>query len=265
MAFFGTREYVIIRAWVMFMQKVINKTTINYEYFNNDSNISLVFLHGWGQNIEMMMILAKPFITKYNVLVLDLPGFGASSEPDYAWSLDDYAKMLNILIKELKLDNIILIGHSFGGKLALVYALKYEVKKLVLLASPFRKNITKPTLKMRFYKFVKKTPGLRLMENFVKNKVGSVDYRNATPMMRAILVKHVNLDLTEEVAKIKCPTLLIWGTNDEVVSYEDALKLEKLIPNAGLVTYEGATHYAYLERLKQTIRVLASFIGSDEL
>ena len=83
-------------------------------------------------------------------------------------------------------------------------------------------------------------------------------------MMKKILVNHVNLDLTEELKNIKCPTLLIWGTNDNAVSYEDGKELEKLIPNAGLVTYEGCTHYAYLERLDQTIRVLNSFIGSDE-
>ena len=64
--------------------------------------------------------------------------------------------------------------------------------------------------------------------------------------------------------KIKCPTLLIWGTNDSEASYEDAVELEKIISNCGLVTYEGNTHYAYLERLDQTNNILKSFIGSDE-
>ena len=78
--------------------------------------------------------------------------------------------------------------------------------------------------------------------------------------MREILVKHVNTDISDKVNKIKCPTLLIWGTQDEAVPYEDAQELEKLIKDAGLVTYEGCTHYAYLERLQQTINVLKSFI-----
>ena len=73
-----------------------------------------------------------------------------------------------------------------------------------------------------------------------------------------------NNEIIDELKNIKCPTLLIWGTNDEAVDYEDALKLEKLIPDAGLVTYEGCSHYAYLERLNQTISVLESFIGSDK-
>ena len=233
-------------------------------YFDNKSKTSLVFLHGWGQNIKMMESLAKPFCKKYNVLIIDLPGFGDSAEPKEVWSIYDYSEMVNELLKELKIKNPILIGHSFGGKISLAYAIKYNPKKIVLLASPYKKNIKKPTLKMKVYKTVKKIPLLNKLEGFVKNHVGSTDYKNASEMMKKILVNHVNLDLTEELKNIKCPTLLIWGTNDNAVSYEDGKELEKLIPNAGLVTYEGCTHYAYLERLDQTIRVLNSFIGSDE-
>lgn len=246
------------------MRSTIKNVDINYEYFDNKSKTSLVFLHGWGQNIKMMESLAKPFCKKYNVLIIDLPGFGESKEPKEVWSIYDYSEMVNELLKELEIKNPILIGHSFGGKISLAYAIKYNPKKIVLLASPYKKNIKKPTLKMKIYKTVKKIPLLNKLEGFVKNHVGSTDYKNASEMMKKILVNHVNLDLTEEVKNIKCPTLLIWGTNDNAVSYEDGKTLEKLIPNAGLVTYEGCTHYAYLERLDQTIRVLNSFIGSDE-
>ena len=246
------------------MRSTIKNVDINYEHFDNKSKTSLVFLHGWGQNIKMMESLAKPFCKKYNVLIIDLPGFGDSAEPKEVWSIYDYSEMVNELLKELKINNPILIGHSFGGKISLAYAIKYNPKKIVLLASPYKKNIKKPTLKMKVYKTVKKIPLLNKLEGFVKNHVGSTDYKNASEMMKKILVNHVNLDLTEELKNIKCPTLLIWGTNDNAVSYEDGKELEKLIPNAGLVTYEGCTHYAYLERLDQTIRVLNSFIGSDE-
>ena len=242
------------------MQKQYKGININYVFYDNKSKTSLIYLHGWGQNIEMMMPIAKPFIEKFNVLVIDLPGFGDSPEPKEAWDLYEYADMVNNFVKDLKLSNPIMIGHSFGGKISICYALKYKVKKLVLLASPYERKISKPTFKMKVFKLLKKTP----FANFAKRHMGSTDYRNASDMMRNILVKHVNLDLKEEVKKIKCPTLLIWGTNDEAVDYEDALVLEKLIPDCGLVTYEGCTHYAYLERLNQTINVLNSFIGSDK-
>ena len=246
------------------MQISIKNTNVNYTFYNNNSKISLIFLHGWGQNIEMMMGLAKPFIKKYNVLVLDLPGFGNSDEPNDVWSIYDYADMLNEINKELKIDNPILIGHSFGGKISLAYATKYKTSKLVLLASPYKVKVKKETFKMKLYKSLKKVPLLQKLEGYVKNHVGSTDYRNASEMMKKILVKHVNLDLTSELDKIKCPTLLIWGTNDEAVPIEDAYELEKSIKDCGLVKYEGCTHYAYLERLNQTIRVIDSFIGSEK-
>ena len=243
------------------MEFIYKDVSINYSYYDNESEYSLVFLHGWGQNIEMMMSLAKPFIKKNRVLLIDLPGFGLSEEPKDVWSLDEYADMVHEIVKKLKLKNIVLIGHSFGGKISICYSLKYDVSKMVLLASPFKKGIKKETLKTKSLKALKKVPVLNKLEGYVKKHVGSVDYRNASDMMRRILVKHVNTDLSEEVKNIKCPTVLVWGTNDEAVSYNDALELEKLIPNAGLVTYEGCTHYAYLERLTQTINVINSFIG----
>ena len=107
-------------------------------------------------------------------------------------------------------------------------------------------------------------PLLNKLEGIAKKYIGSTDYKNASEMMRKILVKHVNTDISDEVTKIKCPSLLIWGTMDAAVSLEDGKELEKLIPNAGLVIYDGCTHYAYLERLNQTINVLKSFIESEE-
>ena len=79
-------------------------------------------------------------------------------------------------------------------------------------------------------------------------------------MMRKVLVSTVNLDLTEDVKKIKCPTLIIWGSLDEAVPLEAAYELEKLIKDSGVVVYEECSHYAYLERLNQVINVIKVFI-----
>ena len=245
------------------MQFIYKDISVNYVFYDNNSKENLIYLHGWGQNIEMMMPIAKPFIKKYNVLIVDLPGFGLSDEPKEEWDIYEYAALINELAKELKLNNPILIGHSFGGKISLAYAIKYKTKKLVLLASPYKKSIKKETTKTKMLKTMKKIPLINKFEDIAKKYIGSTDYKNASVMMRKILVRHVNLDLTEEVKKIKCPTLLIWGTNDAAVSYNDAIELEKLISNCGLVTYDNCTHYAYLERLNQTINVLNSFIGGE--
>ena len=245
------------------MKLLYKDININYVFYDNKSKIDLVYLHGWGQNIEMMMPIAKPFMKKYNVLIVDLPGFGLSDEPKEIWSIYDYAECIHFIEEELKIKNPIIIGHSFGGKVALCHALKYKTSELVLLASPYRKNIKKPSLKTKAFKTLKKVPILNKLEGTIKKHVGSTDYRNASEMMRKILVNHVNLDLEDELKNIKCPTLGIWGTNDEAVPYADGELLNDLIPNYGLVTYEGCTHYAYLERLNQTISVLNNFIGGN--
>lgn len=246
------------------MQMLVKGVNVNYTFYDNSSNVNLVYLHGWGQNIEMMMPIAKPFIKKYNVLIIDFPGFGDSDEPKEVWSVFDYAEMVNEIVKNLNMKNPIVIGHSFGGKIALIYGYKYKTRKVVVLASPYKQVITKPTLKMKLLKQAKKIPGLGKLENFVKKHVGSTDYRNASEMMRKILVAHVNTDITEDLRKIKCPVLGIWGTNDGAVDIEDGRELENIIPNYGLVEYPGCTHYAYLENLGQTISVLNNFIGSGE-
>ena len=116
-------------------------------------------------------------------------------------------------------------------------------------------------MKLKTLRTLKKIPGINKLEGFAKKHIGSTDYKNASPVMRETLVKTVNLDITEEVKKIKAPTLLIWGTADEAVSIDRAYELEKLIPDAGLVVYENATHYAYLENLGQTISVMKSFLN----
>lgn len=239
----------------------IKDCNINYiDYGAKDDTI--VLLHGWGQNIDMMKSIGDQFQMNHRVIIIDLPGFGLSSEPTFPWTLFDYVEMLEILLNKLKVKNPTIIGHSFGGKIGLLYSSKNEVKKLVGLASPYKQNIKKETLKMKVLKTAKKIPVLNKLEGLAKKHIGSTDYKNASEMMRKIMVNHVNLDITEEVKKIKCPTLLIWGTMDVAVSIDDAYELEKLIDNCGLVTYDGCTHYAYLERLGQTISVLKSFLDN---
>ena len=229
--------------------------------YGNKSGKDVVLLHGWGQNIEMMDSLGKGLQKDYHIVILDLPGFGKSSEPTYGWTIYDYYEMLCEFLDNLKIKNPILVGHSFGGRISIIYSAKRKVEKLVLLSSPFRRSNKKDSFKVKVLKFFKKVPLLKELEDYMKTKIGSTDYRNASPMMRKILVNTVNEDLTEYLKQIKVPTLLIWGELDTAVPLEDAKYAESIMEDAGLIVYEGCTHYAYLERLNQTINVLNSFLG----
>lgn len=233
---------------------------VNYEYIDNKKENTLVFLHGWGQNIQMMLPIANSFTKDNNVLVIDLPGHGKSEEPSYAWELDKFVDMLHELFKSLKIKDPILIGHSFGGKLSMIYASKYKVKKLVLLSSPYRGEYKKVPFKVKILKKLAKVPGLKSMAEHFKKHMGSTDYKNATPMMRNILVKHVNYDATDNCKKITVPTIIIWGTNDTTVKIDNAYEIEKLIKDSAVIPYEGRTHFAYLEDKQKTINIINSFI-----
>ena len=238
------------------MKKKIKNIEINYIQYGKGEDV--VLLHGWGQNIQMMDPLGKNLSDKFKITILDFPGFGSSEIPDFVYNIDDYTESLKELLDSLKIDKPILIGHSFGGRIAISYASKYDVSKLVLFGSPFKVR-KKNGLKVQILKSLKKIKVLSNLAEKMKNYMGSEDYKSAKGVMRDILVKTVNTDLTEDAKKISVPTLLIWGENDAAVPVSEAKELEKIIQDAALIVLPG-THYCYLENLGHVVSILKNFL-----
>lgn len=238
----------------------INIRNININYIQYGSGSDVVLLHGWGQNIAMMKPIGDRLQKNYRITILDFPGFGESEEPKTALTVYDYCEILEELLKKLKVKKPVIMGHSFGGRIAIIYASRNEVEKVVLFGSPCIRKEVKPSLKLRMLKSLKKIPGINKLEGFAKNHMGSRDYKNASEVMKKILVNVVNEDLSECAKKINVPTLLIWGDRDTEAPVEDAKELEKIIPDAGLIVLPNSTHYAYLENLPQVINILNNFL-----
>ena len=238
------------------MIKKIRDLNINYIQYGKGKDV--VLLHGWGQNIQMMDPLGKNISDNHRITILDLPGFGSSETPSYAYNISDYTEILHDFLETLSIENPILIGHSFGGRIAISYASIYKVEKLVLFGSPFIVR-EKKGLKIKILKSLKKIKALNGVAEFMKNHMGSTDYRAASGVMREIMVKTVNTDLTENAKKIKVPTLLIWGEQDEAVPVSEAKELEKLLIDGALIVLPG-THYCYLENLGRVVNILDNFI-----
>ena len=230
---------------------------LNINYIQYGSGKDIVLLHGWGQNIAMMQPLAKEF-PNYRITIIDFPGFGQSDDLKVAWSIEDYEECVAEFLEKVNVKKPILIGHSFGGRVAIIYASRHEVEKLVLFGSPCVRE-QKTTQKEKLLKTIKKLPGMKKIGEFAKNYIGSEDYKKASPILRESFVKIVNQDLSEYAKNITCPTLLIWGTNDEAAPIEDARKLEKLLKDGALIELEGYTHYAYLEALPRVVSILNEF------
>lgn len=239
------------------MDKYIDK--INYLQLGKGKK-DIVLLHGWGQNIEMMMPLAKLLENVAKITIIDFPGHGLTPEPLEELSVYDFSTILEKFLIKLNIKNPIIIGHSFGGRIGIIFASRNKTEKLILFGAPCIRKEKKLSLKVRILKFLKKIPVINKLENFAKKRIGSTDYRNASPIMREILVNTVNEDLTECAKKIKCPTLLIWGDMDKGAPIEDAKELETIIKDAGLIEYKGGTHYTYLEFKKEIANVIKTFI-----
>lgn len=239
-----------------------------------DGPRAVIVMHGWGCKASTVDLLARAASgTGTTVYNLDLPGFGASSEPEEVWGVEQYTALIEEFAKKNGIKKPILIGHSFGGRLAIVFASRNEVEKLILVdaAGIKPRRSLKYYFKVYSFKTGKKLLPLLLGKNRAakiierwRGKAGSSDYAQASSKMRAIMSRVVNEDLTSLLAEIKAPTLLIWGEKDTATPLRDAREMERLIPDAGLVSYPEAGHYSFLDRPAQTIAVIENFIAPNK-
>lgn len=238
----------------------IKDAYINYVQYGNEEGQDIVLLHGWGQSIDMMDPVGRRLQDDFRITIIDFPGFGKSPEPPYVYSIYDYTDLLEAFLTKLKIKKPILIGHSFGGRVAMVYAATRGCSKLILFGSPYRRSNTKANFKIKILKLLKKVPIINNLEDYAKKHMGSVDYRSATPVMRQVLVKVINENLNNLLPQIKASTILIWGSDDTEVPLDEAKYIKSQIDDSGLIVYEGCGHYAYLERLDQTTNIINEFL-----
>ena len=246
-----------------------------FRYDNIDINIKVsgegepvLLLHGWGCTNEIFKDIEAILSTCYRTYNFDFPGFGASGEPTSIWGVEEYTRMVETFVKENNISQPALIGHSFGGRVSIVYSSRNEVSRVVLVDAagikpkrPFKyywKVYTFKTMKWLCNTFLPKAKAQTIIERRRKG-AGSSDYNNASPMMRAILSKVVNEDLTHLLPKIKAPTLLFWGNLDTATPLNDAKTMERLIPDAGLVVAHGTGHFSFLENQGLFTAVIKNF------
>jgi pimeloyl-ACP methyl ester carboxylesterase len=233
----------------------------------------VVMLHGWGANISLVTPLAKKLAPLgYRCYVPDMPGFGQTPAPDVSWSVHDYIKWVIAYLDAHELDKIYLFGHSFGGRLGLVLGAEHGeriIKMILADAAGIRpKQSTSGRWRLKSYRLALntlKTVGLKpqaeQLRNWYSERYGSADYKAAKGTMRETFVKVVNEDLLPFATRVKPSTLLFWGDQDDDTPLAQGQLLEKTIPDAGLVVWEGAGHYSYLERAADTARVMDHFFS----
>lgn len=257
------------------LKKTIDNLSINYKIQGNGEFVFL--LHGWGSNLKVYDALSNVISEKYTVVSLDFPGFGDSDEPSEVWDVSAYSDFLVKFIESFGCKNVILLGHSFGGrviiKLANLGSLPFDIQKIILVdsAGVLPKRTLKYKIKNKAYKLGRMILSIGIIKKMFpdtldnyRKKMGSADYNNASLKMRGILVKTVNEDLTPILKNIKIPTLLIWGELDTATPLSDGQLMEKNIEGAGLVVLKGAGHYSFLDQQYTFHRVIRSFLKIGE-
>lgn len=250
----------------------INGNLLHIREEGEAGNPVVIVMHGWGCTMDTVASISRVAAETHRVVTVDFPGFGCSPEPPSVWGVEEYTQLIEGLSDSLGLTEVSLLGHSFGGRVGLLMASRDKrVRKLIMVdgAGVKPKRPLKYYWKVYSYKTMRKITQLLLgreraekMAERRRRKTASADYLAASPRMRAILSKVVNEDLKHVMPSITVPTLLIWGENDTATPLSDAKIMEKLIPDAGLVSFPGCGHYSFLDNPVQFAAVLRSFLKS---
>jgi pimeloyl-ACP methyl ester carboxylesterase len=183
----------------------------------------LVFLHGWGLTRDSLRGIGILFQHTFRVHLIDLPGFGEAPLPPADWTTIDYADLVEHYLATLRPGTVFLVGHSFGGRVALRIAARRQayLGGVALLAVPglpargwsrARVRRTGVRLLRRVLTALRPITGGGPLD-WHTARYGSRDYLAAGPL-RGVLVRSVNEDLTESARQSACPFLLVYGTDD---------------------------------------------------
>ncbi len=240
------------------------KIKVNYIKIGNSKSI-IVFLHGWGADLNSFFWLRNFFLDK-TVLFVDFSGFGGSPEPDVPYFVSDYVQELKSLIGEFEVSSLTLIGHSFGGRVAIKFASLYQDDydefKLCLVdsAGVLPKRGISYHLKVWKYKRLKKKA---INSSKYREKIkdmGSSDYRKLSKVMKQTFVNVVNEDLLPFAKFITAETIIVWGKKDKDTKLYMAKKLNKAIKNSKLYIFENAGHFSFLDNKLEFLILLDTFI-----
>lgn len=249
---------------------IIREKQANYKIAGTGEPV--LILHGWGGSSDSW-VRTQEFLARkdYKVIIPDFPGFGKSRTPLRPWSVDDYVNWLNDFISGLGLEKFFLVGHSFGGRVAVKFAIKYpeKIKKLILCGSAGIKP--KPGLKTRIIflfsrignatftpkHFVRFKDGARnIFYSFLRNK----DYVKANGTMKETIKKILEEDLLPNLSEIKTKTLIIWGNLDRMVPVKYAYIFKQKIQNSELQILPKSGHSPHLEEPEKLAEIIIQFI-----
>jgi len=239
----------------------------------NEKSPCILFLHGWRLSGEVFIPIVRYLQDKgYNIYSPDMPGFGRSEMPSENYTLDDYADLILAFIKKMKMREIIVIGHSFGGRVAIKLISKNPrlFTKLVLANSAGLRNdraffLRSKIFLAKVFKPLFRFAFVRMTRIRIYKMIGSEDYITVPDEMKKVFVNVVNEDLTPVLTQLgKIPTLIIWGEDDKETPLSMAFKFRRGIANSELVILPEAGHLSFFDQPLFFAKAMNDFIGDSE-
>ncbi|OGK17850.1 hypothetical protein A3G67_02890 [Candidatus Roizmanbacteria bacterium RIFCSPLOWO2_12_FULL_40_12] len=233
----------------------IHGKTVSFEVLGKGETV--LFIHGWGGSRESLRKLAESVSQKYKAVLIDLPGFGRSENPDPSWGIDEYTAIVARFLQKQRLSPVYVFGHSFGGTLALYLAVRYPklVKKLVLCAPSYKRGGKKAPfaslLKNAFPRPIK-----RLLYGIFFPTSELYKYPHLEPNFRKIVTQDVSADMK----LITVPTLILWGDKDSYVPVSHGRRLQKIIKDSQLEIFKGIGHGLPVYEPEKVYKSLEKFL-----
>ncbi len=223
---------------------IINGLKINYRIIGEGR--PFLILHGWGSNSKKWQKVGELLVGKgLKVIIPDLPGFGESQKPTISWNLDDYCSFVEEFVKFLNFEKFYLLGHSFGGALAVKFSLKFpeKIEKLFLVgAACFRKQTFRKKILYLISKIFRVFSFITFLRKAFYRFLVKSDYLSTEGVMKNSYLKIIKEDLSDILSLVQVPTLIICGDNDSITPVKDARLINKKIKNSRLEVLPKANH-----------------------
>lgn len=238
-------------------QIVIHNHIVEYYIFsNNNTTKYIIFIHGWGSQKEVWSTLLYDFIEEFNIICIDLPGFGNSEDLKTVYDLQMYVFCLKEFLNKLKITDYVLIGHSFGGAVIVKGLLINAISpKAIILFAPAllrKKNVFRSVI-AKVSKLVKIFLRSQGLKRVIYELLGSADYININNSnLKLTFSKVVNEDLSKYLSNITVPTLIFWSKQDNITPLKQAYEIHSLIRGSTLHIYDG-DHFFFLKTPSYTI------------
>lgn len=234
------------------------------EYRDEGKGPAILMLHGWRDRLQTYDALAKELTKKYRVIRVDLPNFGASAHSLKLITLEAYTAWLANLLKELEVKSLrAVVGHSMGGQIAIraVAEGTLEPDKLVLLASAGIRNSKRwYKLSMKIIaKSLRPFVGRSLRRRFYRF-IGSDYSPDLPPELKAVIKNVLETDVQADASRLKVPTVLICGKDDNITPVSYAKRFHELIAGSKLIVLPDTGHDLQHERPEAITKHLLDFL-----